>query len=184
MLARGVPHSLIPPSRPSPPSAHMHRSGHAVLRVPASVRSRWKLACPARTLLRVACLLPLRQGPVVLCRAGVAVGMDDLPDTALQLIAQHITCFPQRWHCFSTLCSLVCLTISNLRLLDTCRTHACGGQDLTTSMHPLARSPCLTVIAMRLARNLAHASGLRRFTQILLYQKDSNAGAKGIMHGR
>ena len=30
------------------------------------------------------------------CRATVVLGIDDLPGCVLQLIAQHVTCFPQR----------------------------------------------------------------------------------------
>ena len=73
--------------------------------------SKHVMSCPARStgvnpISRVVCIdcctVPSKDtvGPqracFVLCRAGATMSINDLPDSALELIAQYVTCFPQR----------------------------------------------------------------------------------------
>ncbi len=96
--------ALMSPS-PSPPSPDpMHMSTKMAMQswAPASVESSWIPATAVRYgiqlgLLHVAFIISVKQRSIhAVGRAGMAVGMDDLPDSALQLIAQHVTCFPLR----------------------------------------------------------------------------------------
>ena len=155
-----------------PPFAFVPRC-HSGARFSGSTLSRYTLQSVTVIYVKLSAWPAVRSQrlrDLVLCcsREVVARGLDDLPDSAIQLIAQHVGCFDQRWailHRFAFRNQRMCPPHVTARCMQSQDPLGCGGF--------LLDDGCRASLPIRRLRTCRWSASYERLSSTMARRKDT-----------